>query len=322
MVPRDCFTAGRDDDGKRVDRVVRRLLGDVPLSAVFRAFRIGSIRLNGRKPKPADRVREGDSLAFLNLDFAAAHEMDGDSTVPGIAVPALDLSAIIVVETEDLLFLNKPRGVLTHGPGGLDEAVLAYLSYKKDDSLSFVPAPLHRLDRNTTGLVVASKTLKGARAFSSALSDREISKHYLAVLRGRLDRPDRWVDSLERLSRNRRTVRSSDAAHRKAITLVEPITANGSFTLADIRILTGFTHQIRAQAAMRGRPLAGDSKYGGGSEGVGYILHAYRLDFPPDFQADAPETVLAPVSDEVAANLRERFGPRIILAAPPGVILP
>jgi 23S rRNA pseudouridine955/2504/2580 synthase len=322
MALRDSFTAGRDDDGKRVDRVVRRLLGDVPLSAVFRAFRTGSIRLNGRKPQPADRVREGDSLAFQNLSFAAAHGPDEDSPLLAPQKSTLDLSGIIIFETEDLIFLNKPQGVLTHGPDGLDEAVLAYLAYKRDESLSFIPAPLHRLDRNTTGLVVASKTLRGARAFSAALKNKEISKHYLAVLRGRLDRPDRWVDSLERLTKEHRTVRAADASHKKAITLVEPIAANGAFTLADIRILTGFTHQIRAQAAMRGRPLAGDTKYGGGSESLGYILHAYRLDFPPDFDADAPETVLAPVSDDVASNLRDRFGPRILLSAPPGVILP
>jgi len=319
---RESFIAGRDDDGKRVDRVVRRLLGDVPLSAVFKALRKGSIRINGLKSSPADRVREGDSFTFSNLKFAAAEESIAGTPSPSEVLSALDLSKIILLETEDLIFLNKPHGVLTHGQGGLDEAVLAYLSYKRDDSLSFIPAPLHRLDRNTTGLVVASKTLRGARAFSSALVNRTIDKHYLAVLRGRLDKQDHWVDSLERLSTEHRTIRSSKSSHKKATTLVAPIAANGSLTLADIRILTGFTHQIRAQAALRGRPLAGDSKYGGGEEPYGYILHAYRLDFPDDFEADVPQTVLAPVSDEVSLRLRERFGPKIVLSAPPGIILP
>ena len=257
---RDSFIAGRDDEGKRVDRVVRRLLGDVPLSAVFKALRTGSIRLNGRKPRPADRVREGDSLAITNITFAAASAAVDSPTDPGRPLPALDLSRLLLLETEDLLFINKPRGVLTHGPGGLDEAVLAYLASVRDQSLSFIPAPLHRLDRNTTGLVVASKSLRGARAFSSALSGRTLEKRYLAVLRGRLDRSDHWVDSLERLSKDRRTIRSTLNSHKKAVTLVEPITANGSFTLADIRILTGFTHQIRAQAALQGPAPGGRLK--------------------------------------------------------------
>ncbi len=322
MALRDSFIAGRDDDGKRVDRVVRRLLGDVPLSAVFKALRTGSVRLNGRKPLPAERVREGDSFAFSNLSFAASAAVppEGLPAIPAEDLP--DLSRLLILETEDLLFLNKPRGVLSHGPGGLDEAVLSYLSRVAGKSLSFVPAPLHRLDRNTTGILVASKTLRGARAFSSALQDRALDKRYLAVLRGRLDRKDHWVDSLERLSKQRRTIRSSLSAHRKAVTLVDPIAANGSFTLADIRILTGLTHQIRAQAALRGRPLAGDVKYGGGTEAQGYILHAYRLDFPRDFDADAPPTVTAPVPEDTALRLRERFGPKILLSAPPGVIPP
>lgn len=321
MALRDSFIAGRDDDGKRVDRVVRRLLGDVPLSAVFKALRTGSVRVNGRKPLPADRVREGDSFAFSDLTFQAA-SADPSSEPPIRSGTAPDLSLLLILETEDLLFVNKPRGILSHGPGGLDEAVRAYLSCKTEKSLSFVPAPLHRLDRNTTGLLVASKTIRGARAFSAALQDRTVDKRYLAVLRGRLDRKDHWVDSLERLSKQRRTLRSSLSAHRKAVTLVEPISANGSFTLADIRILTGLTHQIRAQAAIRGRPLAGDVKYGGGQEPRGYILHAYRLDFPEDFDADAPRTVTASVPEDTALRLREIFGPKILLSAPAGIIPP
>ena len=322
MALRDSFIAGRDDDGKRVDRVVRRLLGDVPLSAVFKALRTGMIRVNGRKPLPADRVREGDSFAFTDVNFEAATVQVPSDTLVLDSDTAPDLSSLLILETEDLLFLNKPRGVLSHGPGGLDESVRAYLSYKAGSSLSFSPAPLHRLDRNTTGLLVASKTLRGARAFSAALQDRTVEKRYIAVLRGRLDRKDHWVDSLERLSRKRRTLRSSLSAHRKAVTLVEPIAANGAFTLADIQILTGMTHQIRAQAAIRGRPLAGDLKYGGGADPHGYILHAYRLDFPEDFEADAPRTITAPVPEDTAFRLKERFGPKITLSAPPGVISP
>ncbi|HSV57096.1 MAG TPA: RluA family pseudouridine synthase, partial [Magnetospirillaceae bacterium] len=266
MALRDSFIAGRDDDGKRVDRVVRQLLGEVPLSAVFKALRKGSVRVNGRKPQPADRVREGDSVAITRLYFDAALEAAPPADPPRGSPPTPDLAGLLVLETDDLLFVNKPRGMLTHGPGGLDEAVLKYLSPGAVPSLSFSPAPLHRLDRNTTGILVASKTIRGARAFSAALQDRAISKRYIAILRGRLDRRDNWVDSLERLSKDKRTIRSTLSAHRKAVTLVEPIAANGSYTLAEVQILTGLTHQVRIQAALRGRPLAGDSKYGGGRE--------------------------------------------------------
>lgn len=317
---RDGFIAGHDDEGKRVDRVVRKLLGDVPLSAVFRALRTGSVRVNGRKPNPADRVQEGDSFVFRNLSCAALDAPP--ETKPSAPRSALDLASILLLETEDFLFINKPRGILTHGAGGLDEAVLAYLADTRNESLAFVPAPLHRLDRNTTGLIVASKTIRGARAFSYALASHSVSKHYLAVLRGRLDRQDHWVDSLERLTKERKSVRSSGSSRRKAITIVNPIATNGSLTLAEISILTGLTHQIRAQAAIRGRPLVGDSKYGGGSTAQGYILHAYRLDFPQDFDADAPERVLAPAPAAASAYLCKEFGPQIPLSAPTGVILP
>ncbi|MCK7486251.1 MAG: pseudouridine synthase [Bacillus subtilis] len=149
--------------------------------------------------------------------------------------------------------------------------------------------------------MVASKTLRGARAFSSALQDRALDKRYLAVLRGRLDRKDHWVDSLERLSKQRRTIRSSLSAHRKAVTLVEPIAANGSFTLADIRILTGLTHQIRARGRPAGTPpLCGGREIRRGDRSSGIHPPCLPLGFPLDFDADAPPTVTAPVPEDTA----------------------
>jgi 23S rRNA pseudouridine955/2504/2580 synthase len=301
------FYPGKDDYGRRIDRVLRKFLPSVPLGALYGALRKKDIRINGRKTQPEYKLVPGDVIS-VTLPFTRKWGIAADSVGTGEtggpeedspSRPAPPSSVPILHETSDLLVLDKPAGILIHGPGSLEENVRGYLAPKLPPSLSFSPGPLHRLDRNTSGVVFFGKSTRGARSFSELLREGRIIKEYLAVVGGNLDTPAKWIDRIDRDEGSRRsTVRGpgedidTDSRPGKTASLtMEPLAAGNGVSLVRFVLHTGRTHQIRAQAASRGVPLLGDVKYGGpplytgetttpGKGEAGpppYLLHAHRV---------------------------------------------
>jgi 23S rRNA pseudouridine955/2504/2580 synthase len=243
--------------------------------------------------------------------------------------------------------LNKPAGLAVHGEGSLDTLAQDYLAGRLPPSLSFRPGPLHRLDKPSSGVIVFSTSLEGARFFSSLLRSRRIRKHYLAVVEGRITAETHWEDDLARNSALRKTFvegeggpfaagkRGADNA-KAAVTKVFPLASsvfrgaagNSAYTLIRAEIETGRTHQIRAQAAAHGYPLAGDRKYGacplkggrGHPGGGGFLLHAWRISFPEGAgtagharesaagEAALPRSITAPLPGAFRRRVEELFG--------------
>ncbi len=337
--------AGLDDQGRRLDRVLRKLLPGLPLSALYRLLRSGDIRVNGKKAKPDYALSAGDELRlWLSVEYdlverdpaeryqaeRATAESGADDAGPAVmaadkaadgstaggaaarensesAESAKRFGALILAQTRDLVVVNKPRGLLSHGEGGLDTLALAYFAARARDSLAFSPAPLHRLDRNTSGALAVSASIRGAREFSRALREGLIHKAYLALLDGELERACEWRDVLRR-DGAALTTRKGGGKDREAHALFEPVAVARGKTLARIRIYTGLTHQIRAQAALRGYPLSGDGKYGGSPLREGYVLHSYSLSIPTDLEAESPGAVLAPLPEDSLRQLAAIFG--------------
>jgi len=189
-----------------------------------------------------------------------------------------------------LLVLNKPAGVPVHGPGGLDIIVQKYLYKKIPASLSFRPGPLHRLDQPTSGILVFSTSLAGAHYFTALTREGRLVKGYLALVEGLLTKEEVWEDRLVRDSQRHKTLAANGAVDGKAaLTRVRPLASAAGLTLVRAVIGTGRTHQIRAQAALHGHPLAGDRKYGGGFQPEGFLLHAHTLTgLPVDLCAPPP----------------------------------
>lgn len=310
---RTDFTAGPDDHDRRLESVLRRLLPHQPLGALHKALRRGDVRLNGAKAAPEARVAAGDTVSVWDVLVSAAHEKKAPPA------PKADLPrGWILYEGTDLVVLNKPSGLLVHrgdgapagGEAPLDDRVRAWLSSSASSSLSFRPGPLHRLDRETSGLVVFSRTLAGARSFSQAIADRRVTKTYLAVLTGLLDGSREVNTPLDR-DEETLTTRTSDGG-QTALTRFRPVATTaggpgsvGPLTLAEVDLGTGRTHQIRAHARVLGHPLAGDLKYGGGPPPPGlpvpWLLHAWKLScslLPP---------LEAPFSVETAVWLKKIF---------------
>lgn len=268
------FEAGINDEGKRIDRIIRQFIPDQALSGIYKAFRKGMIRLNGMKTSGETKVSAGDSIDIYKALLRSSPEKEikrspkskGDRTI----------EKQIVFENDDLLALNKKRGQLVHGGSdSLEEQVRSYLTGKLPRSMSFRPGPLHRLDRNTSGLIFFSRSIKGARVFSKELQESHFTKYYLALVDGSFNRKALWVDNLQRDERKKTS--SVEQEGSEARSTVIPVKTGERHSLVLVAIETGRTHQIRVQCAHHGYPLSGDSKYGGSREKKGYFLHSLKL---------------------------------------------
>lgn len=334
-----AFHPGRDDLGRRIDRILRKFIPSCPLGAVYAALRKKDIRVNGLKVSPDYKVAPGDKITVSDhfaRKWGIARE-EGKLKSPGDASPALP-SAGILLENQDLLVLDKPAGVLIHGSGSLDEAVLEYLSPKLPPSLSFTPGPLHRLDRNTSGAVFFGKSLRGAQIFTELLRQGRIVKTYVALIEGVIQKPEVWTDRIYRDEDRRISTAggvdvgaggadlgAGGGSAGKSASLsvkslaVSSLAASRELSLAQFTLHTGRTHQIRVQSSARGIPLAGDVKYGGrplgdlSITGTGlpqYLLHAalVRLADREGARALGVETVTAPLPDYFRRFVEDCFG--------------
>ncbi len=282
-----------DDTDRRLDRIIRRFLPDVPLSGIYRLLRTGLIRVNGVKAKPGDKL---PPEAVIGI----ASHLVPVKTEPS-RIPVSGKAPEILLENEDLVFINKERGIPVHGPGGLDRLVSP--SASEIASLSFRSGPLHRLDRETSGVITFSRTLIGARWFSEALSSHRIQKYYLGIAEGSLATAAEWHDT--------------DGEGKDMITLVVPVAVThtaleGPASLVQYRILTGRKHQIRKQSEIHGIPLAGDSRYGGKKRNRGYFLHAWQLHLPDDRPEGLPASIVAPLPVAMCSEIQSLFGENVL----------
>jgi 23S rRNA pseudouridine955/2504/2580 synthase len=271
------FESGGDDHMRRLDRILNKFLPGLSRGEMYAALRKGKIRLNGKKARGGSRVREGDRINIHK------HMIGPVQPSPAVKAPregkdgksASILSGLTVREEKDLIFLDKPKGVASHGRHALSEQIKGELLAKTQASLSFRPGPLHRLDRNTSGIITFPKTLFGAQEFSRLLREHLITKYYLGLCRSGPAEEEEWLDQLKR---NRTTEKTNpDHEGRAARMTARTITANDTLALCLFSPETGLTHQIRAQSSLHGFPLIGDRKYGGGRTAAGYFLHAAGL---------------------------------------------
>ncbi len=276
-------TVRPDDDGRRIDRVLRKAYPTVPPGAIAGAIRRGEVRLNGKRAKNDTRVIHGDTIGIP--DWTGATPMK--DTVPFSEPDARfregriisgEWSIPLLERTGDYLVLNKPSGLAAHGKGALDEMVrhVARQEGWWADSMSFRPGPVHRLDRNTSGVQLFSLSTAGARDLTDQLRKRQVAKIYVALVSGYLPRREECHRRIA-YDRAARTAAvepdggpGNDSLLRRlryssARTRFFPLafTADQQAGLVAAIPETGRTHQVRCHAAATGIPLLGDRKYGG-----------------------------------------------------------
>ena len=304
------FRVEADDVDRRVDRVVRRLLPRTPLSRLYQALREGDIRVNGSRVAPAVRTRPADLIqvrAGLARDVSPPcpwpdHDR-GTGRETGATPP-------ILYRGGGVLAVAKPAGLAVHGDGDSVMSRLCRARPLRRAALSFAPAPVHQLDRITSGVLVIAERLEAARQWSLALRNGQVLKLYLAVVAGNVSSDPAgttWTDNLRYDPRQRRTRADDDGrAARTRVWELARTDADVPATLLLMRLFTGRRHQIRAQAARRGHPLLGDTRYGAGDPaGSQPLLHAAAV--RNDLQARAVP-IVAPLPPAVRLALDRRFG--------------
>lgn len=277
---------------QRIDKFVRKFLNEAPLSFIYRLFRKKDIKINGHWVKENYILQNNDVLRIYVTD-----EQLSEFNKPR-KIEDIKATFQIVYEDKNILIVNKPKGLLIHGDESekritLSNMVLSYL-YKKGeyipDGEGFVPSPCHRLDRNTSGLVIYAKNVESSQILMDLFKTHEnIKKSYLALLKGKTDEKGTIEAPLIKDSDTGFVkVGSVDRGAKRAITKYKLLTCNDSYSLAEADLITGRTHQLRVHFSYIGHPIVGDQKYGDFSlnkifdEKFNYhyqFLHAYKVQF-------------------------------------------
>jgi len=246
-------TVSADRDGQRLDNYLMARLPGLPRSAVYKIVRTGQVRVNGKRAKPFRKLRAGDEVRIPPV-----HVHTGDTPrVPDRVLALIEDS--ILHEDDDLIVCDKPSGIAVHGGSGLDWGLIEALRQSRDDrSLDLV----HRLDRETSGILLVAKHGKALRPLQRRFARRETEKGYLTLLHGRLP-GDLWTvdEPLVKREVSGEHFMVVDPEGKPSRTTFRRIEHYGDATFAEATPLTGRTHQIRAHALFLDAPCAGDPRY-------------------------------------------------------------
>lgn len=293
------ITIGKNDAGQRLDKFLIKTLKALPVSLAYKFIRKKKIKVNRKRAEPGQILSEGDTLQlFIAEEFFA---QEGDPALWKSVVPHIKP----VYEDENLIICNKPAGVLVHSDNEGDTDTLidhikAYLyrkgEYDPDSEQSFAPALCNRIDRNTSGLVIAAKNAEALRAMNELIRAGKVKKKYLCVAHGAFEKKEDTLKGyLSKDGDNNIVTVYKNPPPGQKIGDVKTIltryrvidekgTGEDAISLLEVDLLTGRTHQIRAHLASIGHPLLGDGKYGisrrDRSQGYKHqALCAYSLEF-------------------------------------------
>ncbi len=290
------FTIGANDAGQRLDRFLAKAVPLLPASLAQKYIRIKRIKLNGARAERDTRLQTGDVLQlYINDEFF--DKPREDNAFLTVAAPKLN----VVYEDEHILLVDKRPGLAVHPHAGAEygrtliDHIQAYLYQKREwrprEENSFTPALCNRIDRNTGGIVIAAKTAEALRVMNQKIKDREMDKRYLAIVEGTPKPREGSLKGYLFKDEKKNRVYVTDKMQPGAKTCqtnYKVLTSDNGLSLVECELITGRTHQIRAQFAHAGHPLLGDGKYGKLNKNFDrnyQALYSYKLTFA--FSTDA-----------------------------------
>lgn len=280
--------AQKDDANRRFDRLVKKILPQMPSSLVQKNIRTGFIRLNHKKTSHNTIIAENDTISvarILYLEYGEATK----KIQKAIPFEANKIEVKTLFQNEHIWIVHKKEGLLSQKAQKNDISINCILKAQSQHaaSLSFTPGVLHRLDKETSGLIVFSQSLEGAQWFSTLVQENSLGKKYLGICQGSFPGASKWEDTID------------GEICISECTALEKGSYNGeTVSLVEYAIVTGKKHQIRKQSALHGYPLLGDQKYGGFTDEniEHFLLHAYKLEFPSN-TLGIPHLVFDPIPE-------------------------
>lgn len=310
------------EEGQRFDKYLHRLLPNAGSAFLYKMLRKKNITLNDRKADGSEKITVGDCVKIFFAQETLSKFMGKSTDKPASTVSEYHMAygqlqdIQIIYENEHILIADKPAGILSQKAdqtdSSLNEWLIGYLletgGISEEDLSFYKPSVCNRLDRNTSGIVLCAKTLKGAQMLGELLKERTLHKYYQLYAKGRIEeealiegylhkdekRNKVWIEPLPTLSDQVNALKAAEKDNSLIHTRYKPLRIEQDKTFLEVELITGKSHQIRAHLASIGHPLLGDYKYGDRTWNEIYrqkyglksqLLHAYKVEFPP---LDAP----------------------------------
>lgn len=285
-----------NESGQRLDKLLKKYLKEATGSFIYKMLRKKNIVLNDKKASGNEKLKEGDSVKLYFSD-ETLKKFEGQSVAPPKMKKTSGKKLPVIYEDEHILLINKPVGVLSQKAEKNDISMVEYLTdylmesgqITEEALKTFRPAVCNRLDRNTSGLIVAGKSLPGLQKMAEIFKDRSVKKYYLCIVKGKITKFAHIDGYLTKDERTNKVTVADRKGEQRIETEYEPVAWNDEVTLLRVHLITGKTHQIRAHLSSIGHPLLGDYKYGHRPTNEKYkkeyhlsaqLLHAYQITFP------------------------------------------
>ncbi len=312
------FKVQQSEEGQTLEKYIQKLLVSAPTSFIYKIFRKKDVKVNGHHEDKKFKIQADDEIAIYITE-----DQFNDFLKEKAYQPNNQIKDWIIYEDENVLFVNKPRGLLVQKSApqdeSLDQMVVEYLIYKgeydPEKEIAFKPGPAHRLDRNTSGIVAFGKNHQTLELLFELFKNHDlINKHYLALVVGQMEKDkDNITAPLKKDEKNNTvTVAPLSKGGKMAKTVYKVIKRYQDYSLLDVTLLTGRTHQIRVHLAYINHPIIGDEKYGDFTanrifkQKYGFnkqFLHAYKIgfgDLPAPLTKLSKKEFVAEPNEEIA----------------------